>query len=246
MAATQQRVAKPFHYRWLLPALLGNRIQNWAVCTHLSVIAVAVLTAVYTRSPWMVCVALLPAMRFTWHHPVLVDAAGMALALAAAVVLPYSLPIALLLAALSGCVRETAPVWAAVYAWNPVLLVGLIPVAVRALQRPGNDVLDYENAWILAHPIRASKKYHAGQWLDPRVMLLPWGGMLAGLAAFDLRLTTAIALGYGQLLVATDSVRLYQWAAPVVAWACVQALPFWALPLVAVSVVFNPLRGPGI
>ena len=55
----------------------------------------------------------------------------------------------------------------------------------------------------------------------------------------------ALAAGYGQLAVATDSVRLYQWAWPVLAAACVTVVPEW-LPLVALGVAFNPWKGDGL
>lgn len=204
------------------------------------------LSAIYARSPWMACVALLPGVTFSWRYPVLVDATGMAAALAAAVVFPHCWPAAIVIALIAGTIRETAPIWAAIYAWNPLLLIGLVPVAVRALMRQGDDVLDAENAWILTHPIKASRKYHAGLWLDPFVMVTPWGALIAGLAGLDLRLGAALAAGYAQLLIATDSVRLYQWAAPVMALACVQTLPSWSLPFVALGVAFNPWKGPGL
>lgn len=245
LAAARQRVARPFHLRFALPMILGDDIRRWVWCTRIAMVAIAVLSALYAHSPWMACVVLLPGVRFNLRRPVLVDATALALALGAAVVWPHSWYLAVALALLAGCVRETAPVWAAIYCWHPLLLVGLIPVAIRALQRQGADVLDGENAWILEHPIAASRKYHKGMWLDPRVMLTPWGGLLAGLAGMDLQLGAALAAGYAQLLVATDSVRLYQWAAPVLAAATVQALPGWALPLVALSIVVNPWRGTG-
>lgn len=245
LAAARQRVARPFHLRFALPLLLGDEPRRWVWCTRISMAAIAVLCAIYAKSPWMACVVLLPGMRFNLRRPVLVDSTAMALALGAAVAWPHSWILAVALALMAGCVRETAPVWAAIYCWNPLLLVGLIPVAIRALQRAGDDVLDGENAWILQHPIKASRKYHKGMWLDPRVMITPWGGMLAGLAAIDLHLGAALAAGYAQLLVATDSVRLYQWAAPVLAAATVHALPQWALPIVALSLLVNPWRGTG-
>jgi len=245
LAAARQRVARPFHLRFALPLILGDEPRRWLWCSRFSLGIFGVLCAIYARSPWMACVVLLPGVRFNLRRPVNVDATAMALALGAAVVCPHSWQIALGLALLAGCVRETAPVWAAIYCWNPLLLVGLLPVAIRALQRAGDDVLDEENLWILRHPIAASRKYHKGLWLNPRVMVTPWGGLLAGLAAMDLQLGAALATGYGQLLVATDSVRLYQWAAPVLAAATVHALPAWALPLVALSVLVNPWRGTG-
>jgi len=194
----------------------------------------------------MACVAFLPGIAFSVRHPVLVDAFGMALALGAALMLSVCWPIAIVLALLAGCTRETAPIWAAVYAWNPLLLVGLVPVGVRWLMRSGPDVLDPKNAWILEHPIKASIEFHAGRWTDPLLMVLPWGGLLAGITAFTVQTLVAVGLGYSQLLVATDAVRLYQWAAPVLALAAVAAVPAWALPIVALTVIFNPWKGPGI
>ena len=246
IAAASKRVARPFHLRWLLPRLCGENTGLWRHVTHASIVTIGIFTAVYTRSPWMICVAFLPGITFAWRYPVLVDSAGMAAALAAAIVFPHCWPAALALTFVAGTIRETAPVWAAIYAWNPLLLIGLVPVAVRWCQRQGDDVLDAENAWILAHPWQASKKYHAGRWLDPTLMVTPWGGLVAGLAGLDAQLGTALAVGYGQLAIATDSVRLFQWAAPVVAAACVHTLPSWALPFVALSVMFNPWKGQGL
>lgn len=214
--------------------------------TRASIIAIGLLTAVYCRSPWMACVAFLPGIAFSWRHPVLVDATGMAATLAAAVVFPWCWPAALVLVLVAGCVRETAPVWAAVYAWNPLLLVGLVPVAVRWLMRQGDDVLDAENRWIIDHPWQASRKYHAGQWLNPFLMVTPWGPLLIGLGSLDVQLAAALAVGYGQLAVATDSVRLFQWAAPVLALATTRVVPAWALPFVAIGVIFNPWKGSGV
>lgn len=245
-AAASQRVARPFHLRWLLPRLLGADSRRWQYVTRFSVLAIGALTAVYAHSVWMVAVIALPGIWFNWRHPVLVDAPAMALALAAAVLWPICWPAAIALVLIAGCVRETAPVWSAVYAWQPWLLIGLVPVAVRWLMRQGHDVLDAENAWIIAHPVQASRKYHRGLWVDAGTMLTPWGGLVAAVAFLDARLEVAIVLAYGQLLAATDSVRLYQWAAPVLALRCVDGLPSWALPLVALSLLFNPWKGQGL
>ena len=245
-AAAQQRVARPFHLRWLLPRLCGQNPRRWTITTQCAIVALGALSAAYAGSVWMACVAFLPGIAFSWRRPVLVDATGMALALGAALMCPIFWPAAVLLALVAGCVRETSPIWASVYAWNPLLLVGLVPVAVRWLMRQGDDVLDAENEWILKHPIKASRKYHAGLWADPFTMVTPWGAMIVGLAGLDAQLAAALALGYAQLIVATDSVRLYQWAAPVLALACVHVLPPWALPFVALGVVFNPWKGSGL
>ena len=246
LAASSQRVARPFHLRWLLPRLLGADSRRWQYVTRASVLAIGVLTALYAHSVWMVAVIALPGLWFNWRHPVLVDAPAMALALAAAVLWPIYWPAAIAVVLVAGCVRETAPVWSAVYAWQPWLLAGLVPVGMRWLMRQGPDVLDAENAWILAHPFQASRKYHAGLWLDARMMVAPWGGLVAAVAFLDARLEVALGLAYAQLAAATDSVRLYQWAAPVLALRCVDGLPSWALAPLALLTVFNPWKGTGL
>jgi len=245
LASVHKRVARPFHLRWLLPRLLGDNVKRWAICSRVCVVGFAILTAIYTKNPWMLCVGLLPGIDFNWRFPVLVDGAGMFLALAAALVLPHSIPLAIAIVLLAGCVRETTPVWASIYAWHPILLVGLIPVGIRYLMKQGDDVLDEYNAWILEHPFQAAKRFHQGVWANPHWMILPWGGLIAGLAGLTPQLAVALAAGYGQMLVATDSVRLYQWAAPVMALATTQVLPTWSMPFVVAAVVFNPWKGHG-
>lgn len=243
LAMRHERVARPFHLRWLIPAICGTDRLRWEIVTRGAVLSLAPLAWWYTGSPWMAACALLPGVWFNWSHPVLVDAPGMALALLAACLWPVCWPAALVVAVLAGCVRETAPVWSAVYAWHPALLVGLVPVAVRWLMKAGGDPCGYDQQ--LAHPWRASRVAHRGRWLDPFLMVTPWGPLVLGLAAPTPQLGAAIGVGYAQTLIATDTVRLYQWAWPVLALAAVTVAPTWA-PLIALGVAFNPWKGDGL
>jgi hypothetical protein len=243
MQMSKRRVCRPFHLRWLLPFLCRQSIVRWQLVGKSSVIAVGLLTWAYTGSVWMVCVAALPMMRLTWHRPVLTDVPGLAFALAAAVLWPIYWPAALLVAAIGACVRETTPIFAALFAWNPVLLLGLIPVAIRWFVPQGDDVLDGDVADVVRHPFRAGWQSHSARLLDPQLMLLPWGALLVALGAVDWQLAATVAVAYAQIFVATDTVRLYQWAAPVVALAAVNAVPAAWLPLVAAFTVWNPWRG---
>ena len=264
LAMHRRRVCRPFHLRWFLPLVLRGNVRSWTIVTRLAIVAFGVMVAAYTSSPWMAAVALLPAFTWNWHNPVMVDGYAIAIALGSALLaLDGWWWLAIPMVLLAGATRETAPIWAAVYAWNPILLVGLIPVAVRWMQKPGADTWTDHNAFYVAHPIKAGQDFHRGRWRDPLLWLTPWGGLLAGLALIagggqmmpggvspwgwggPAQLAVALLLGYSQTLIATDTVRLYQWAAPVLALACVTVLPAWALPLVALSIVFNPWRGPG-
>lgn len=242
-----QRVPRPFHLRWLAPKICRTYGRRWVWLTRTSVLLLAPLAWWYTGSPWMAACVLLPGVWFNWRAPVLVDAPAMALALTAACLAPHHPYAAVAVACLAGATRETAPVWAAVWAWNPILLAGLIPVAIRAIQHDGPDVLDERNANIVAHPIRAGLAAHHGMWRTP-VMWAPWAGLLLALPALTGGGTVAWVLavsllaGYSQLVTATDTVRLYQWAWPAMAAATVAAVPAAWLPLIAATIVFNPYQ----
>jgi hypothetical protein len=74
-------------------------------------------------------------------------------------------------------------------------------------------------------------------------MLLPWGGLLAGLLTFNPAVWLSMAVAYSQLFRATDRVRLYQWAAPVLIVATLNTVPAPLLPMIAAVTWFNPCRG---
>lgn len=248
--STGRRAPRPFHLRWFLPIACRQSIIRWRVTAWASWAALAVGTG-FLASDWKravaagLLIAALPSSRFNLRNPVLVDSTSMAFAVWAAVCVQEGLwPLGLVLILVSGMVKETGPVFGALYAWAPVLLVGLVAPAVRALlAKPGPDVLDAENAWILAHPFRAGQKYH--YWLDP-IMVVPWGGAIVGLAALDWQLAACLAVAYAQLLVATDTVRLYQWAAPLLCVAACVAVPTAWLPVLVVVTVWNPYAGSGV
>jgi hypothetical protein len=173
----------------------------------------------------------------------------MALAVACAVASHYGAPIYVVavLALVAGSAKETAPIFAALFAWSPWPLVGLLaPLAALRIIADGPDVLDAHNAWILEHPLRASWKFHKGHLLDGAKFLAPWGGAVAGFAHLDWQLAAVLAAAYGQVVVATDTVRLYQWAAPVMCVAAATAVPTAWLPLLVLATIWNPLAGDGI
>lgn len=244
----------PFHLRPLLPALCGATAWRWKAATYLGIAATIVGTWALVGGWQGVAAALLlaalPSVRFNATHPVLVDAAALGLATTSAALWThgYTIP-ALLVAAIAAAAKETSPIFAALFAWTPWLLAALIvPAVLASLRTPGPDPLnDQHHAWILAHPIQASKKYHHRYLLDANPNLLtPWGGAVAALAAPSLQLAATLAAGYAQLGAATDTVRLYQWAAPVVCIAATSAVPAVWWPLLIVATLFNPLRGDGV
>ena len=244
----------PFHLRLLLPWLCGQSATRWYLATWIGVALMALGTALLAPG-WQgiaaaALVLTLPSVRFSLAHVVLVDMAALGLATtsAALAVHGWTIP-AIIVAALAGTTKESAPIFAALFAWNPLLLVGLlVPAVVKLVRKPGTDVLrEPEHAWILAHPIKAGRKYHARMVIDAMpVLVTPWGACVLALGAPSVQLFATLAAAYAQLLVATDTVRLYQWSAPVVAIAATSAVdPRW-WPLMVVVTLFNPLRGDGV
>ena len=244
----------PFHLRVLIPWLCGHSAIRWYVATWVGSALIALGTALMAPGwPGIAAAALvlaLPSVRFSLSHVVLVDMAALGLATTSAglAVHGWIIP-ALIVALLAGAAKETAPVFAALFAWNPLLLVGLVvPAIVKLVRTPGTDVLNEpEHAWILAHPIQAGRKYHHRMVVDAMpVLLTPWGACILALGAPSLQLGATLVVAYGQLFVATDTVRLYQWAAPVVAVSATSAVdPRW-WPLMVLVTLFNPFRGDGV
>jgi hypothetical protein len=242
LAMTHQRVARPFHLRWLMPAICGTDLAAWTILSRLAVVALAPLAWIYTGSPWAAACIFLPGVWFSWRHPVTVDGPAMFVTLAAACLWPVCWPLALALCFVAACVKETAPIWVAVFAWTPVPLIALAAVAARALLVPaGTDPTPFAD--LLAHPFASARAAHRERFTFAE-LVAPWGGLLLGLAALDARAVAALALGYGQLLVATDTTRLYQWAWPALA-ACAfsgRLDGVWGV-LVAVAIIANPALG---
>ena len=258
--AAGRPVPLPFALRWLLPRLCSTSLLRWRWCTAAHMVALPPLVAVWLTG-WIgdgrACVAgglLVCGLPGVWRihlrWPVLVDPAAMAWAVASAVAARERWWVAAaVLALVAGCIKETAPVFAACYAYHPLALVGLLAPALRALTAPRGD--DPENdPEILDHPFRSSRRAHRGRWLDPRLMLAPWGLCLLAPAAAEPRLLAVLALtaavAYGQLLVAVDTVRLYQWAAPPAILATMTVVPPRLAVLGLLLHLANPWAGDGL
>ncbi len=148
---------------------------------------------------------------------------------------------ALLIFVWAACIKETAPVFAALWLWSPLPLVALVAVAVRALvAKSGPDPLGERFQHIADHPVRSALEAHAGRWRDAWLMVAPWGVCLLALHSPSWQLVVVLAVAYGQLLVATDTVRLVHHAAgPVMAVAAAQFVPVeWLLLACVVHVVW--------
>ena len=246
---------RPFCYRWLLPALCGASLVRWRVATVLGVLLTCIGIASLCGSWWqalagVVVFVALPMTEFNLRNPVLTDSLAIGLATVSAALFVNDLIVpAVLVACVAGMVKESAPVFAALFAFTPWLLLGLIPVFVHMVMvKPGVDVVvepGIEDT--LRHPFRTGVRFHKAMVLErSEYLIAPWGGLLIALTVIDVRLALCVAVAYGQLLMATDTVRLYQWCAPLVIVYAVACVPAPWLLLLVLSVVFNPFRGDGV
>lgn len=211
---------KPYHYRWLLPRLLGEDRRRWATVSTASVVGMVPAMWWLTGRPGAGLFAF--TLHGVWplarHHPVLVDAPGMLLAIIAAAATKHRRwEIALVASLAAGATRETAPVWAAVYAWHPLPLVGLLSPLVMERRPEGPDITDDFSHTCVVDPVGAAWRVRQVHTKDDwKTYVAPWGGLLAGLRG-DTRTAVALLLAYAQCLVAVDTTRLVQWAWPVLA-----------------------------
>ena len=256
IAGQGERVARPFNLRWLLPAMLGNDVKLWAAVWWLSWPVAAAGLAWWGYEAGLVwqqfvampilCLALAGCLGPHVVRPVGVDLPAMALSIVAVAAFERHDDgfwfIAIVLIIIAAGIKETAPIWAALWVWNPLLLIGLmVPLILSVARRPQMDriTLDPVLKRVHDHPIRSSLEHHAGKWRDPR-MVVQWGACLAAAYAPSWRVAAVTAAAYAQMLVATDTYRLIHTAAgPALAFAAVQVIPVpWLALACAVSAVW--------
>lgn len=261
IAGSGERVAFPFNLRVLWPAVCDDDVKRWRALWFVSWPLLAAGAFVWASGMGastpqaLAATAFLVALPGVWGpvsvRPVGVDLPTMAIAIWAAAAFAHGLPVlGVVLAVWAALGKEQAPVWVALWAWNPAALVALavVPV-VYLLRRP---TIDRVTATPLLrdvhdHPVRQSLAHHRGQWRNAWFMVAPWGVTLAALYAPSVSLIVVLAVAYGQLVVATDTVRLYQsTAGPVMALAAALVIPTpWLLLAVAIHIVWwrDPVVG---
>jgi hypothetical protein len=224
----------PAPFRWRLAVyLLGRYPLAWHWLSWSALAASAGLVGEYSGrhgiAPWAAAglFAALPWFRGLVRMPILTDQLAMVCAIGAALVPWYA---AIPLALLAGTLSERAPVFSAVFAWSFVPLVGLIvPAVMVAMTRGG---IESHNDW------RAMRELH--NRVQPHTYVLPWGACLVAALGVGWQLVAAVALGYSQMLVATDRARLYQWSAPVVVVSALVAAPAEWWPAMVLATVAAP------
>lgn len=228
-AARGLPVPAPYNRR-LLPRIVGPRVVTWRILSLLSLLATGPLVWLYTRSlPAIWLFSFLPMFHLNARLPVLMDPPSLAFALGAALCWQrgWHVPAGALAVAAGGC-HERGGTFAAVFAWTPWLLpLGLLlPVALHKAFRAPPDKVWLQSPFTTARATR--------DILDAKRMLLPWGTLPALLVWLDLRVAVALAVGYGQNLIAQDDSRLYQWSAPVVL-ALAPLAPHWLIASMCIA-----------
>ncbi len=254
--AKGEACANPYHLRFVLPMLCRDSHAAWMAVTYASLLIAGVLTGVLATQHGLtlqqsVVAALLllglPSIRFLRFAPVLVDAAGLAFALAAAVLWPIEPVAAVLVATIGAGVSEKVPVFAALFAWTPVLLAALVVPAVRAACWDAGPQREdaHENA-VKEFNLHSGLRHRAQVWRQASSVALPWGACLFALTVPGVWWMASLAVGMAQLAIAHDTVRLVQQCAPAVCVAAAAAIPdAWVLPVLVAHWV-NPWMGEGL
>jgi hypothetical protein len=213
-------------------------VMRWSALSAACLVACGPLLALYAEQrgvPGLLAVAIwagLPWLRACVRMPCLTDQAGAAAALVAGCLSGSWWLVAVGLVA--GLVSERAVVFAALLAWSPLPLLGLaIPAAVALTTRPGT-LWPWQRG-ILDHPWASALESHRAAPLWH--LSAPWGLALVGLASGGVQLFATLAVAYGQLMVATDRVRLYQSAAPALCVAAAGVASQWPAWVVGVAMV---------
>lgn len=247
-----ERVPAPYSRRWLLPLIARLTRMRWEAFSAIAFLAVGPLVYELTGALWCVWLcAWLPGFATNVRYPVLVDQPAFALMLGAVVAYRGGdLAVAMALLGLSGQVKESAPFFglALCLSW-PMAFVALGSAIIAVLV--GKYVSRSPDRDFMLHPFRVAMTKHDP--LDWKEMVLPWGGVVVLGTAFVASgsystwnigiVVASLIMGYGQLLMANDSVRLYQWAAPAVLMFIAPYQPVWmALVLVAHPFICGAVR----
>jgi hypothetical protein len=248
------RLYGQFNLRWLLPFICRQNEKVWEAVTQGSVILLAPALYFYLVSfglsveqgllgSALVC-GLSGVYIMNYIGKYLNDATGMLFMLLSAGSF-YSgyWELSILFSAVGSCVKESVFVYSAIAGMNPLALLGGVVVLIRKLfwKPASNDLLGDWNHEILDHPFKTGWKWHKDTFTDWTLMLAPWGlVLLFGLVGMwnvnTLQIALMLGISYLTVFMATDTVRLYQWAFPVVVASAVTVIPLeWSIPVILIQ-----------
>lgn len=247
-SAVPPTINKPNVEPWLrMSAPLTVRVLQWQSWVSLVVsgVLVGVLAEQWGAPGWL-AVALfvvLPWFRHCARCVGYLDPLAMMTGLGAAVAWGAGLWwLAVPLSVLSGLTHERGPVFAALFAWSPWLLLGLLGHGLaRLLVRGTSETCPYRGT--MAVSFRAHREAQSNRGLVEWV--LPWGAAIFGIGSClegsgtGSQLAALMVVSYGQLVVAMGCVRLVQWAAPLLCVAAALVMAQWPVEWLGVALALH-------
>jgi len=216
---------RPFYLRWLLPWACRNVMWRWWAIWAVSWPLIALgagwwrLTAGDELYQAVLVAGLIIGLPGVLGPnvviPVGVDLPTTALNLLGVAALEHGWwPLAVALFTVAGMIKESAPIWPALWVMSPVPLIALVAPAVRAIvARPGPSPFGPMFQEIADHPIRTAWPRHLPHARDAWWFVAPFGVTLVGLYDAPWQLIVVLVVAHLQLLGATDHVRLVAHAA---------------------------------
>lgn len=217
----------PFHRRWC----------GWPRRLLIASSLVGLVFIAATLGSWWQSLLFitLPGAWFCATRPTTVDAVSMAFAWGSALLFPRHPYLAVALSCVSGFTHERGPVFAALYAWHPLPLLGLAFIGWWRKPAP-KDGDKFVGLPSLREVIRTHKPMqdwlHWGGWLISSRGLIP----IAALVGVPLSAWAVLAVAHASRIVATDNSRLVLWGAPPMI-AAMHDAPMWAVAAHALSFV---------
>lgn len=254
-----ENTCNPFYLRWLLPFLCKNSDFRWNLASEISTFLLIPLTFLlllvlgcsFVSS---ICGALsvLGLSGVFWFNrriPALVDSTAMCFCLVSLIFFYYDesfLFLSIIFSILAGCTKESSPLYIYLITFNPFLLLGFLsPVLMKLFKKEGKDQCEGLAKMAACKPFHTCIPLRNNNWHNFRLMVLPWGGLLAALFFPSVSLVLTLLLAYLLLWIVTDTIRVYQWAWICMVISCFTNLPEHFCILVSMLTIFNPFKGDG-
>ncbi len=194
----------PFHRRWC-----GWPKRMLVGVSLASLVALGAMMGDWRRAALLIT---LPGAWLIATRPTTVDAPTMALAYGASMLFPAHPWLAVLMSCVGGFLHERTPVFAALYAWHPLLLVGL--VCSGWWRTPAPPDADPRVGLGAIKALFAHRKDHDWLGIEQNLYAMRAVPLLAAAYGTSPAAWTSLAVTWASRLIGTDLARYALWAAP--------------------------------